>query len=202
MKKNTKNQNSVKNNELHELLIKKNEELEEKIAQLQIELEASKIAHQSLKEGEIFLQEVLFSEGETFVMVIDKNFMINLVWCSEKLEKKYGLAFQDLMGQSFKEFFNNYIKGEKIELFLEVFNNSKPIREELEAIMPSGAFWWDMTFSPIMGDNNEIWAVVATARDVTELKEAKDKFHTVADFTVNWEVWYQPEKGFIYMYST
>ena len=102
--------NKANNSGIDGQLLKKNEELEKKIAQLQIELEATKIMHQSLKEGQDFLQEVLLSQGETFVIVIDENQMINLVWCSERLEIKYGFVFQTLMGHSFKEFFSNYIK--------------------------------------------------------------------------------------------
>lgn len=167
--------NKAKNDGLDGHLLKNNEILEKKIAQLQIELEATKIVHKSLKEGQDFLQEVLLSEGETFVIVIDENHMINLVWCSERLEKKYGFVFQNLMGKSFKEFFNNYIKGRYSEQILEVFNNSKPLREELEAIMPSGSYWWDVTFFPIMGTNNEIWSVVVTSRDITERKKMEEK---------------------------
>ena len=86
-----------------------------------------------MKEGQDFLQEVLLSQGETFVIVIDENQMINLVWCSERLEIKYGFVFQTLMGHSFKEFFSNYIKGGYSDQIVEVFNNSKTLREEVEA---------------------------------------------------------------------
>lgn len=181
VKKNIKNQNNANYKELEESLIKNNEELEKKNTQLQIELEASKIVHESLREGQNFLQEVLLSQGETLVMVIDENYLINFVWGSKKLEKKYGIDFQSLMGQLFNDFCSNYITGEYPELLSEFFNESKTLREKVEVKMPLGVFWWDITFSRIMDDNNEIWTIVVTARDVTQLKELKVKFHAVAD---------------------
>lgn len=199
VKEKIKNQKTVKIDELEASLIKKNEELEKRNIQLQIELDASKIVHESLREGQNFLQEVLLSEGETLVLVIDENNLINFVWGSKRLEKKYGIVFQSFMGQSFKDFFCKYIIGEYPEQFSEDFNKFKPLREKLEAIMPSGAFWWDITFSPIMDNNNETWTIVITVRDITQLKEIEDKFTTIADFTVDWEYWYQPEKGFVYV---
>ena len=118
VKKLIKNKNTLKINGLLESLMKKNKELEKKNVQLQIELDAFKLVHESLRQGQNFLQEVLLSQGETLVIVIDENNLINFFWGSKRLEKKYGIVFQDLMGQSFKEFCSYYLIGGFSEHFL------------------------------------------------------------------------------------
>ena len=73
------------------ILTQRIEQLETENQRLHIEIDAIKLAREGLREGQTFLQEVLKSQGETFVFILDENYMINFAWGPEQQEK-YGFC--------------------------------------------------------------------------------------------------------------
>jgi PAS domain S-box-containing protein len=63
-----------------------------------------------------------------------------------------------------------------------------------------------ITTVPIRNPDGSIKAFVGTIRDITERKRAEEalmhserKFHTMADFTIDWEYWLDPDGSFVYI---
>ena len=119
-------------------LNKRIEKLENLNQLLQNEIEARKMAQESLKEGEKFLQIILSSVEDRFVMVFDENELINFVWGPELLEKKFGIKFTDFIGKSTLEFLRKTPIEQKSRLLLQVFKSGESLSGKWNVNMPNG----------------------------------------------------------------
>ena len=85
--------------QLEQTLVRRVEELEQINLRLQMDIEGRKLAHEGLRYGQKFLREVITSIEDTYITVFDQSCLVNFVWGSKKLEEKYDVMFQDLMGK-------------------------------------------------------------------------------------------------------
>jgi PAS domain S-box-containing protein len=155
------------------LLTQRIEQLEAENQRLHIEIDAIKLAREGLRDGQTFLQEVLKSQGETFVFILDENYVINFAFGPERLEKFYNLSFSNYIGKYPDEYLREYPLEVKIETISQVFKTGKIVRKEIEIGIHSGRVWWHIDLSPMKDEDGRIAAVIATIRDITEYKNAE-----------------------------
>lgn len=184
----------------NEDLKKQIKDYENKIQLLKHEIDARKLAQDGLREGQLFLQTVLSSVFDRFILVFDKNLIINFCWGPEKLESKYGIKFSDFMGKNIKEMLPNVQNEEKINVIDHILTNKESLDMEWNIEFPNGKFWIDISFSPVEDEemttkSNQIGtgsgiglAVVTSVRDISEkknvdreLKESEEIFRTIAE---------------------
>ena len=172
--------------ELIQVLRKKIDKLEAEKLGLHNEIEARKLSQVGLREGQDFLQEILSSQGETFVLVFDENGVINFAWGPVKLEKRYQIKFTDYIGKYPSEFLKQYPESFKKEILQQVFSNGQVTRRELGVEIDSGRVTWDISLSPVLDENKQVSAVVAAVRDISELKyaeealrDSEEKYHSL-----------------------
>lgn len=164
--------NQTENIENNKILAQTIEQLESENQRLHIEIEAMKLAREGLREGQSFLQEVLKSQAETFVFILDENYVINFAWGPKRLEKFYGITFSNYIGKSPDEYLRELPLEVKIEAIRQVFKTGKIVGKEIEIEIPSGRIWWHIDLSPMKDDDGRIAAVIATIRDITVYKNA------------------------------
>ncbi len=164
--------NQTGNIENNKIFTQKIEQLESENQRLHIEVEAMKLAREGLREGQSFLQEVLKSQAETFVFILDENYVINFAWGPKRLEKFYSITFNNYIGKSPDEYLRELPLEVKIEAIRQVFKTGKIVGKEIEIEIPSGHVWWHIDLSPMKDDDGRIAAVIATIRDITVYKNA------------------------------
>lgn len=155
------------------------------------EIEARKLAQRGLKEGQNFLQGILSSLEDTFIVVFDKEGLINFVWGPTSLEERYGIKFQEYMGKGTTDFLRSVPNEEKLKIINDVFNTLTPVRMEFSMTMPNGMIWVDISVSPLVDNEEGILAVIVAARDITkrkeveqELKDSEEKFRLIAEQSI------------------
>jgi PAS domain S-box-containing protein len=139
------------------------------------EIEARKLAQRGLKEGQNFLQGILSSLEDTFIVVFDKEGLINFVWGPISLEERYGIKFQEYMGKGTADFLRSIPNEEKLKIINNVFNTLTPVRMEFSMSMPNGMIWVDISVSPLVDNEVGILAVIVAARDITKRKKAEQE---------------------------
>jgi PAS domain S-box-containing protein len=156
--------------QLEQTLIQRVEELEQINLRLQMDIEARKLAREGLRYGQKFLREVISSVEDTYFTVFDQDCIVNFIWGSKKLEKKYGIIFQDYMGKDSNDF--NLPLAKKVR---QVFETNQSFHGEWYEDRQKNRIWWDFTVSPIRDEDNEMVAVVSAARDITVRKKTEEK---------------------------
>ncbi|MCP4762345.1 MAG: PAS domain S-box protein, partial [archaeon] len=89
----------------------------------------------------------------------------------------------------------------------KVLKEHVPISFKYRLIRPDGEERIIFSENEIYKDNKEkTTKLVGYIQDITErvkteerLRQEERKFHTIADYTVTWEYWRQPEEGFLYV---
>ncbi|MGZ5790411.1 MAG: diguanylate cyclase domain-containing protein, partial [Burkholderiaceae bacterium] len=163
-----------------------------------------KLAHQQLIEHTKRLQ------WQTNLLraapVLARDLQDRIIFWNKGAEELYGWSEQEAVGQIshdlLKTHFAVSLKSIKSEL-----NTYSTWKGELTHRTRDG-FWVaiDSTWSYYRNDNGEIEAIVEVNNNITARKQAEEAlrnsetmFHTMVDWTYNWEFWLSPDYHIVYM---
>jgi PAS domain S-box-containing protein len=121
-------------------------------------------------------------------------------------ERLYGYKPAEMIGTPTECLIPRELMEEKHLLIRKVRQGEVVERFETERITKDGSrIHVSLSLSPIFNNAGEFIGVSNIAHDISERKRAEEslrqseiKFHTMADFTVDWEYWLSPENGFVY----
>jgi len=118
-----------------------------------------------------------------------------------------GVAPRDLRG---KRFSSLIFKADQDVYYLhrrQLFDTREPQACEMRMARRDGSLLWARIEASLAQDSRSGKTIcLATMSDITnqrksveDLRESEEKYHTVADFTYDWEYWLSPEGQFIYV---
>lgn len=154
------------------------------------------------------LEDAIFATTDDIVMVIDRNGVV--VRFNHAAELLSGYGFDEVHSRPF--FWLRFLPAERHDWLRERFN----VFLRGEETPP-----FEMDWAGRLGERRTVsWRIslfretdegapsllVAVGQDVTErrraelaVRENEIKFHTMVDWTSDWEYWVQPDSGFVYM---
>ncbi len=154
------------------------------------------------------LEDAIFATTDDIVMVIDRGGVV--VRFNHAAELLSGYGFDEVRSQPF--FWLRFLPAEQHDWLRKRFNAFLRGEETPPFVMDwAGRLGGRRTVSWRISLFREIAVgtpslLVAVGQDVTErrraelaVRENEIKFHTMVDWTSDWEYWVQPDSGFVYM---
>jgi PAS domain S-box-containing protein len=185
-----------------ELEIRVNErtaELRKAVDDLKSEITERKKVEKTLQESEEMARALLNATTDAVVLLDRQGLVLD---CNETYTRRFDMSRGEMLGLCVWDLFPpEGTEGRKANV-KNVFELGKPIRmvDELEGM------WNDTIIYPVRNSAGEVSRVAVFAHDITEQKQAEDKFRkaelryrTVADFTYDWEWWENPDGSFNYV---
>ena len=134
-----------------------------------------KKAEEELKKSEAEINSIISSLHETVIAVISRDGTFLSVRGPDALAERYGLRPEALEGTKLRDFLNEEIADEKMEILEQVCRTGIPNRELFELETSQGSFWMDISLSPLRDPNGMVRVAVLVARDVTCLEQAQEE---------------------------
>ncbi len=125
-------------------------------------------AKNELQEKEAKLNNILTSLHGSFIGLLNKDLIFEDFWGTEDLDEKYGIKGKRLKGMSILDFTHDDYKDDILKSLKKMFETGIPYRMEHRAVLPSGRFWQDWSFSPFKTGKKEIEYLVQFGRDTQE----------------------------------
>lgn len=149
----------------------------------------------------------ILDDVRAFLAVLSLDGTIQYVNAS--VARRSATGVDDIVGRSFATVrWWTYIPGvsAQVERALGEARAGRRCHVELEAQMtPSQRVIFDFEIRPAFDTSGNVAAIVAEGHDVTEQRTAERKFRdvqfywrTIADFTVDWEIWLHPNGHVLY----
>ncbi len=168
-KKNGKGEHQlIETPKFQQWLEKRNNELKTINAILKTETEQRKLAQDSLRNGQKYLQNVFSSMEDIVFVVFDREGIINFLWGSEKFEKNHGINFTDFLGNSVRNVCQKPYNEEILKIIKEIIETGKTIKRQWNFSFNNGNYLFDLKFSPIIDEAGEISSVFSVVSDITE----------------------------------
>ncbi|WP_243397392.1 PAS domain S-box protein [Crocosphaera subtropica] len=165
---------------LNEQLEQQNQELEERVAQRTAEL------------------EMLLNTLPDFVFVVERNTM-KLLFCNQVFAQGIGFdSHQQIQGTSIFECFSPEMADYFVQQNQQVFNSGETLHLEEIIALPNGDRYFDTYKVPLQNLQGEIYALLGTSRDMTELVRTKQ---VLMERTTQLEVTNQELDSFCYSVS-
>jgi PAS domain S-box-containing protein len=121
-----------------------------------------------LRMNETKLRNILSSLHGAFIGVIDSDYKYTNFWSDPRLDDKYGMNSNAVIG---REAFEFAPEGKEIEfkgIIDRVFGTGEPVTIDVEGVLPSGTFTQTMTLSPYRGGEGKIEGVVQYSSDTSD----------------------------------
>ena len=149
------------------------------------------------------LYQTLAESSPDMIYLVDADGVIQYI--NLRAAQAFGQTPADLIGKRTDMAFPQEIARHYMEeIDLVVTTKKQRVMEILEQF-PTGARWISTRLVPITGPGREVIQILGISTDVTERKQAEmalreneEKYHTIADFTYDWEFWIAPDGIMIY----
>ncbi len=142
------------------------------------EAEIARLAAESERRRRLY--EAALSNTPDLVYVFDLGH--RFVYANEGLLRMWGKTWDEAIGKTCLELgyepWHAAMHDREIE---QVVATKQPIRGEVPFTGTFGRRVYDYIFVPVLGENGEVEAVAGTTRDVTERREAEDRYRTVLE---------------------
>jgi PAS domain S-box-containing protein len=125
-------------------------------------------ARRELEDKEARLTSILSSLHGSFIGLLNRDLDFVEFWGTNELDQKYGVKGRNLVGMSIMDFTHEENRNRIRESIMKTFDQGIPFRVEHEAVLPTGRFWQDWSFSPFKTDGDRIEFLVQFGRDTHE----------------------------------
>lgn len=151
--------------------------VDERTAQLREEIERRQISEKALRESEAAFRALVMYSKDAIIR-FDREFRILNV--NPMVEEFVGLQPEQLLGRKLREIGDGVSFEARLAEALDVvFQSGRP--RLLEVQMPNG-IWLETLMSPEYAENDEVAAVVATSRNISDRKKAEEEVLILRQF--------------------
>ncbi|RLF50847.1 MAG: hypothetical protein DRN11_03900, partial [Thermoplasmata archaeon] len=150
----------------------------------------------ALRESESKLKALFNATHDLLLLIASNGTILDF---NEAMAKSLGKKREEAIGKNvwdYKEFIDGKAFNRRWRYVMEVIKAKKPVH----FVDSRDGRWFDNTYYPIFDENGNVIQVAIFARDITDLKKAKERLEQVVENANEW-IWEVDENG-LYTYSS
>ncbi len=162
-----------------------------------------KRAEDRLKESEEKLRSIVENSSDQIFM-LDKDYkFLSVNKTAADISRK---SPQEMVGLSIFEIFPEDLAVQFSKNVKQVFDTGKSFFIEEKMVVQGHELYNSASLNPVTGGSGRVIAVSGIVRDISErktmeeaLRKSEEKYHTIADFTFDWETWLGVDGKYLYV---